>query len=231
MCYNGHIEWERIVEQESVMTQRDVGQHLTVHSDNQNGKLVFKGTRVQVRTALHRLAHGESYKQIRTRWPKLKRQALAEALNLAAETLVEPYLVHHTKVSKLWHSGRLAAIRRLPIIDVGKYLNVHPQMSFGRLTFKDTRLPVQVALFYVAREGTIDYIRKGWPHVKREAVQEAIRLAAAALEKRYAAQTEAVHEPTPAGRANRCPQCDDPAPEMDHRRTSARPKAQSAGVG
>jgi uncharacterized protein (DUF433 family) len=184
------------------MKLQDVGQHLAVDRHNGHDRLTFKGTRLQVKTVLHRLARGDAYKQLLARWPKLTRKAIKEALNLAAEALVEPYLVHNTRVRELLDAERDEEVQRLPIIEVGRYLNVHPCMCFGKLTFKDRRLPVETILTYVAMKGTIDYIRKAWPQLTREAVVEAVKLAAAALEEKYAASTETLHEPAHSGRAN-----------------------------
>lgn len=65
--------------------------------------------------------------------------------------------------------------------EIGKHLQVHPNMCFGRLTFKGTRVPVEVVLAYVANGLSIDDVGKHWPGVSREAAEEAVQLAAMAL--------------------------------------------------
>jgi uncharacterized protein (DUF433 family) len=65
-------------------------------------------------------------------------------------------------------------------IEIGRYLIVDPRVCHGKLTFKGTRLPVQTVLTLMAKKGrSMNYIRKSWPHLKREAIEEALHLAAA----------------------------------------------------
>src|SRR5438132_13485258 len=66
----------------------NVGQYLIVSRGIGGGKLMFKGTRVAVRTVLIELAKGQTFKQILDRWPSLERKAIAEAVRLAAAALV-----------------------------------------------------------------------------------------------------------------------------------------------
>jgi uncharacterized protein (DUF433 family) len=64
---------------------------------------------------------------------------------------------------------------------LGEHLIVDPRVCHGKLTYKGTRLPVETVLTLLVKKGrSIDYIRKSWPHLKREAIEEAIRLAAVA---------------------------------------------------
>lgn len=65
-------------------------------------------------------------------------------------------------------------------LEVGKYLIVDPEVCHGKLTFKGTRLPVQTVLVFLGMKGrSLDYVLKSWPHLKREGVEEAVRLALA----------------------------------------------------
>jgi uncharacterized protein (DUF433 family) len=80
-------------------------------------------------------------------------------------------------------------------VEIGKHLVVDPRMCFGKLTFKGTRLPVQKILFYLSEGQTIDEILEGWPYLNREAIQEAINLAAAALAQQAAELAEVKNEP------------------------------------
>jgi uncharacterized protein (DUF433 family) len=189
-------------EKESVMKPVEVGQHLRVHRRRGAGKLVFKGTRLSAATVLKQLARGKTFQDIRTRWPKLTREAIAEAVQLAAAALTEPYAALQKTASRLWHAGRLAAIRRLEPIPVGKHLVVHPGVCFGKLTFDGTRVPVETVLAYLAKGETFAELQAGWPRVTREALAEAVQLAAAALVERYVVSTGKADEPTPTGRAH-----------------------------
>jgi uncharacterized protein (DUF433 family) len=70
-------------------------------------------------------------------------------------------------------------------IEVGKHLIIHPGVCFGKMTFKGTRVPVETILCYLSTGKTIEDVHEGWPYLKREAVQEAILLAAKALADQY----------------------------------------------
>jgi uncharacterized protein (DUF433 family) len=76
-------------------------------------------------------------------------------------------------------------------LEVGKYLVVDPRICFGKLTFKGTRVPVTTVLTFLAKGRTIPEVLADWPQVSREAVEEAVRLAAAALAERSVAEAEA----------------------------------------
>jgi uncharacterized protein (DUF433 family) len=64
-------------------------------------------------------------------------------------------------------------------LEVGHYLVADPQVCFGKLTFKGTRLPVNTVLSFLAQGYSIRRIQKNWPYLEREAIEEAIKLAAA----------------------------------------------------
>ena len=72
--------------------------------------------------------------------------------------------------------------------DIGQHLAIHPQMCFGRLTFRGTRLPVETIFALLASGKDLEYILKSWPYIPREAIVEAIELASAALVKQTCAR-------------------------------------------
>jgi uncharacterized protein (DUF433 family) len=76
-------------------------------------------------------------------------------------------------------------------LEVGKYLVVDPRICHGKLTFSGTRVPVTTVLTFLAKGWTISDILADWPEVPREAVEEAVRLAAEALAERSAAEARA----------------------------------------
>jgi uncharacterized protein (DUF433 family) len=61
---------------------------------------------------------------------------------------------------------------------VGKYLVVDPCVCHGQLTFHGTRVPVATVLSCLAKGHSLAYLRKSWPELSAEAIEEAVRLAA-----------------------------------------------------
>jgi uncharacterized protein (DUF433 family) len=54
-----------------------------------HGQLTFKGTRVPVETILNRLAKGRTIVSLLESWPEVTPEAIAEAVLLAKEALLE----------------------------------------------------------------------------------------------------------------------------------------------
>ncbi len=161
----------------------EIGKHLIIHPNVCHGKLTFKGTRVPVQTVLvFMVLEGDTYEEILESWPYLKREAIEEAIRFAAVAwpeLLRPEAEEALKrLAEPWRKGRKK--RRKPIA-IGRHLVIDPGICFGKLTFQATRLPVQTVLGYMALKGrTVKRIQRSWPHVKREAIEEAIRIAAVA---------------------------------------------------
>jgi uncharacterized protein (DUF433 family) len=76
--------------------------------------------------------------------------------------------------------------------EIGQYLVVDPEICHGQPTFKGTRVPVQTVLTFLSMGYTIDALLADWPELRREAIEEAIRLAMDALVSRYSPIAEAV---------------------------------------
>lgn len=68
--------------------------------------------------------------------------------------------------------------RRIERHEIGDYLVADPEICHGRLTFKGTRIPVSTVLTFLGMGDSIDEILEDWPQLSREAVLEALRLAA-----------------------------------------------------
>jgi uncharacterized protein (DUF433 family) len=68
---------------------------------------------------------------------------------------------------------------------VGNHLVVDPRVCHGALTFRGTRVPVETILCYLATGHSLAYLRKSWPEVSAEAIQEAISLASDHLIQHY----------------------------------------------
>ena len=64
-----------------------------------------------------------------------------------------------------------------------------------------SRVMVRIVLAYVAKGDPIAEMPLDWPQLTCEAIQEAIRLAAAALLEKYPIPAEAAHEPNRPGRS------------------------------
>jgi uncharacterized protein (DUF433 family) len=70
-------------------------------------------------------------------------------------------------------------------IEIGNHLVSDPEVCHGQLTFKGTRILVETILGYLAAGRTVEWALAEWPRLSREAVQEALQLATAALLERY----------------------------------------------
>ncbi len=68
-----------------------VGNHLIVDPRVCHGALTFRGTRVPVETILYYLGTGHSMAYLRRSWPEVSPKAIAEAVKLASEQLIEHY--------------------------------------------------------------------------------------------------------------------------------------------
>ena len=68
---------------------------------------------------------------------------------------------------------------------VGNHLVVDPRICHGELAFRGTRVPVETILSYLANGYSLAYLRKSWPEVSAEAIQEAINLASERLIEHY----------------------------------------------
>jgi uncharacterized protein (DUF433 family) len=84
--------------------------------------------------------------------------------------------------------------------EIGEHLIAHPGVCFGKVTFKGTRVPVKTVLNFMAMGWTIDQILEDWPQLTREAVVEALEMAAVAVEKCWTLNKK-TNEPTHSRRA------------------------------
>jgi uncharacterized protein (DUF433 family) len=70
-------------------------------------------------------------------------------------------------------------------IEIGKHLVSDPEICHGQLTFKGTRVLVEVVLGYLSSGRSVEWVLAEWPRLSREAIQEALQLATSALLERY----------------------------------------------
>lgn len=80
---------ESSVWRKSFVENSRIGKHLIIDPDICHGQLTFAGTRIPVHSALTFLKAGYSMDQLLAEWPELRREAIEEAVELAAEALIE----------------------------------------------------------------------------------------------------------------------------------------------
>src|SRR5260370_41528925 len=71
---------------------------------------------------------------------------------------------------------RVSAVQRR---EIGKHLATDMRVCHGRLTFKDTRVPVETVLRALARGETFEQVLEGSPQIARPAITATLQLAAA----------------------------------------------------
>jgi uncharacterized protein (DUF433 family) len=82
-------------------------------------------------------------------------------------------------------NGRLKNGRLKKRVEIGRYLVRDPEIYHGELTFKGTRVPVNVVLAYIAKGISVDEVTRHWPDVSPDAAREAILLAKQAVMEKY----------------------------------------------
>jgi uncharacterized protein (DUF433 family) len=73
------------------MKRVEVGRYLISDPEVCHGQLTFKGTRVLVETVLSYLVSGRTVDWVLGEWPRISREAVQEALQLATTALLERY--------------------------------------------------------------------------------------------------------------------------------------------
>lgn len=68
------------------------------------------------------------------------------------------------------------------MLAIGQYLVIDPNICPGWLTFRDTRIPVDTVLHYLASGYSVGQLVQSWPELTVDAVKEAVILAADALQ-------------------------------------------------
>ncbi len=70
-------------------------------------------------------------------------------------------------------------------VEIGKYIVMDPEICHGQITFRDTRVPVDTVLAYLAKGYSVDQLLRSWPELSQPAIQEALVLAAQSFQSRY----------------------------------------------
>lgn len=71
---------------------------------------------------------------------------------------------------------RAKPVRPQQRIEIGRHLVMDPEVYHGELTFKGTRVPVDVVLTYVIKGMPLKEMPENWPDVSVAAVREALTL-------------------------------------------------------
>jgi uncharacterized protein (DUF433 family) len=66
-------------------------------------------------------------------------------------------------------------------VAIGKFLVRDPRICHGELTFRGTRVPVETVLIRLGKGRSVESILESWPELKRDAIEEAVTIAAALL--------------------------------------------------
>ena len=82
----------------------------------------------------------------------------------------------------------------MAIVNVGEHIVIDPEIVHGQMTFKGTRVPVDMVLEFIEDGLSVDDVSERWPQVSREAAQEAVRLARESLRLRFAAEIDAADD-------------------------------------
>ena len=70
--------------------RKELGQYIVADPEICHGQLTFKGTRIMVKSVLHYVAQGKDWDWISQAYlGKVSREAIAEAVSLASEALLE----------------------------------------------------------------------------------------------------------------------------------------------
>ena len=73
------------------MERVEIGKYLVSDPEVCHGQLTFKGTRILIETVLSYLAAGRTVEWVLAEWPRLSREGVQEALQLATAALLERY--------------------------------------------------------------------------------------------------------------------------------------------
>ena len=70
--------------------RKELGQHIVADPEICHGQMTFKGTRIMVKSVLYYVAQGKDWDWIsQAYFGKVSRDAIAEAVSLASEALLE----------------------------------------------------------------------------------------------------------------------------------------------
>lgn len=166
----------------------ELGEYIVADSRICHGQPTFKGTQKVVEAILNEFEDGKTIDEIAKEYD-IPKAAIAEGLKIASETLLQQYRVPHPPIKSALEIEE--EIRRekageiieeedrinYPRVELGRYLVSDPYICHGKPTFKGTRVMVHLVIedfeYWHLNELAYEY-----PGVSREALVEALRLAA-----------------------------------------------------
>ncbi len=171
---------------------KELGKYIVAHAGICHGKPIFRGTRVTVRQVLEMLADGLSLDEVSQAWHgRVSKEAVVESMLVAAQTLAER---ENRRPSWLddedcnWLEDK--SLEWPEAKSLGQYIVANPKICHGQVTFRGTRIFVEDTLRMVAEGMDWDKISWEWHgRVSKEAIAEAIRAAAKALDDHESAHT------------------------------------------
>jgi len=83
------------------MPQIEVGNYLVINAEVYHGELIFKGTRIPVKTVMTFLRLGDSIDDILAGYPNLTREAVEEAIQMATEALIKQFQYKTMEMEKI----------------------------------------------------------------------------------------------------------------------------------
>jgi len=187
----------------------ELGEYIVADTCICHGQPTFKGTQKVVELILNEFAEGKTIDEI-AREHEVPKEAIAESLLIASETLLEQYRVPHPPLKSALEfeaeierekAGEVIEEDRVnyPRVEIGRYIVSDPYICHGKPTFKGTRVIVHLVIknfeYWCLNELAYEY-----PGVSREALIEALRLAATIFGKihsvYYFPSDQKANEPT-----------------------------------
>lgn len=169
---------------------KELGKYIVAHPGICHGKPTFRGTQITVCQVLEMLADGMSLDEVSQAWNgRVSKEAVAEAMLVAAQALVKyenrrPSWLDDEDCNWLEDEG----LEWPEANSLGQYVVANPRICHGQVTFRGTRIFVKDALEMVAEGLDWDHINWQWHgRAGKEAIAEAIRVAARALDEHESA--------------------------------------------
>ena len=83
------------------MPKIEVGNYLVIDPEVYHGELIFKGTRIPVKTVMTFLRLGDSIDDILAGYPNLTREAVEEVIRMATEALINQLQYKNQEIEKV----------------------------------------------------------------------------------------------------------------------------------